>query len=292
MSRPPLLAEFEGKLRTSVGGCFPGERAVFRGRDLHTDLKDASWFDLYLFGITGRRFSAAQLRLLETIWTYTSYPDARLWNNRVAALAGSAGSTANLGLAAAIAVSEAALYGRQVDIAVADFFVRARRKIEKGEALETTIDEELRLNRGIGGYGRPVARASADERNGPILKVAEELGLAGGDYVKLAFAVERILAGRRLRMRMNFAGLAAALALDAGLDPTEYYLFVIPAFVAGMPPCYIDAAERPRGATLPMRCEAVAYTGPPVRTWAGRSARVDDLPSHMEPSNCSMGRKP
>ncbi len=112
---PDALRENVGKVRSRVGGCFMGSHVVFRGKDLHAELGDASWLDLYLFGITGRRFSSAQLRLLEAVWVYTSYPDARIWNNRVAALAGSARSTGNLAISAALAASEAAIFGRGIE---------------------------------------------------------------------------------------------------------------------------------------------------------------------------------
>src|SRR5437899_2981488 len=111
MKGPHDLLASAGRLRTRVGGAFVGERVVFRGHDLHADLRALDWLELYVFGITGRRFTPPQLELLHAIWVYTSYPDARIWNNRVAALAGSARSTPALGMAAAIAVSEASLYG-------------------------------------------------------------------------------------------------------------------------------------------------------------------------------------
>src|SRR5262245_11533061 len=112
MSGPRLLAQTVGRIRSRVGAAFIGSHAVFRGKDLHADLGDAGWLDLYLFGVTGRRFSTPKLRLLEAMWTHTSYPDARIWNNRVAALAGTTRSTGNLGIAAALAVSEAKIYGQ------------------------------------------------------------------------------------------------------------------------------------------------------------------------------------
>jgi len=102
MNGPELLRANVGRIRSRVGGAFLASHAVFRGKDLHAELGDAGWLDLYLFGITGRRFSAPQLRLLEAIWTHTSYPDSRIWNNRVAALAGSTRSTGNLGMTAAM----------------------------------------------------------------------------------------------------------------------------------------------------------------------------------------------
>jgi len=262
----PLISG-EGPLHSTVGGCYPGERAVFRGRDLHAHLRDADWLDLYLFGITGRRHSPEQLKVLHAIWVNTSYPDARLWNNRVAALAGSARSTGTLALAAALATSEAAIYGRQIDIACADFLERAQHRTKAGANLDDVVRDELQRNRSIGGYGRPVARSATDERIIPVLEIAARQGFANGKYVRLAFAIEEILLNGRWRMRMNYAALAAALALDIGLTPHEYYLYLFPAFLAGMPPCYIEASERPPQATLPLRCSTIDYVGPDHRLW-------------------------
>jgi hypothetical protein len=68
-------------------------------------------------------------------------------------------------------------------------------------------------------------------------------------------------------MRMNYGAIAAALTADLGLSAREHYWFVFPAFLAGMPPCYIDAVERPEGTLLPLPCDAVAYKGTPKRSW-------------------------
>lgn len=271
MKQRNLLADWTGPLRTEMGGCFPGERAVFRGHDLHTELHDADWLDLYVFGICGRRHTPAQIKVLHAIWVNTSYPDARLWNNRVAALAGSARSTGILGISAALATSEAAIYGRQIDLAIADFLTRAQSAVAAGRALEEIVAEELRINRGIGGYGRPLANAAPDERNAVVLALAGREGLGDGEYVRLAFAIEEILLAGRWRMRMNYAAIAAALALDIGLSPREYYLYLLPAFLAGMPPCYIEAGSRPEQTTFPLPCPALIYQGPSRRPWNGES---------------------
>lgn len=267
MTQTSILESYEGPLRTEMGGCFPGERAVFRGQDLHSELRDADWIDLYVYGITGRRHTPAQLRLLHALWVNTSYPDPRLWNNRVAALAGSARSTGVLGISAALATSESAIYGRQIDIAIADFLVRAKSAVDAGQDLKEVVLEELRINRGIGGFGRPINRSAADERNAIVLSIAKRENLADGPFVKLAFAIEDILLSGRWRLRMNYAVIAASLALDLGLSPREYYLYSLPAFLAGMTPCYIESVQRPEQATMPLRCAALVYQGPPRRTW-------------------------
>jgi hypothetical protein len=265
MKGPQALQDNVGVLATRMGQAFVGSRAVFRGHDLHADLKDMDWIELYVFGITGRRFTPPQLRLLHAIWVYTSYPDARIWNNRVAALAGTARSTGNLGIAAAIAVSEASIYGRGIDIRAIDFILRARQALDRGEALADVVRAELDAHRGIAGFGRPIA--NGDERIAPMMALLGELGLAEGRHLRLAFEVESFLLAGRWRWRMNYGALCAALGADLGLSPREYYLFNLPAFLAGMPPCFIEASDRPAGTLFPTPCHGVHYEGPPKRRW-------------------------
>jgi hypothetical protein len=265
MKGPELLEQHVGRLVTNAGAFFPGERAVFRGYDLHTSLKDMDWLELYLFGITGRHFSHQQMKVLHAIWSYTSYPDTRLWNNRVAALAGTARSTGNLGIAAALAVSEAQIYGGGVVLRASEFLTRARIRVDAGADLKELVRAALESERGIAGYGRPII--SADERIAPMMALVREQGLDGGGHLKLAFEVEKILLAGRWRLHMNYAALTAALAADFGLSPREYHLFVIPCFLAGMPPCYMDAAEKPEGLLFPLPCRVMLYEGVARRHW-------------------------
>jgi hypothetical protein len=267
MSRPRLLGQAVGRIKSRVGAVFIGSHAVFRGKDLHADLGDMRWFDLYLFGITDRRFSAPQLRLLEAMWTYTSYPDSRIWNNRVAALAGTTRSTGNLGVTAALAVSEAKIYGHVPTYRAIEFLVRLRAHLQAGGELGPLVERELSEQRSVGGYGRPV-EGGKDERIEPLLRLARSLGLADGPHLKLAYAVDEYLSSSgRARQRMNCAGLVAGLSADIGLSPREHYFFLLPAFLAGMVPCYMDAAERAEGTLLPLPCDGVAYVGAAKRRW-------------------------
>lgn len=254
----PLRAR-EGRLVTRMGGAFPGSHAVFRGHDLHKDLAGMEWLELYLFGITGRRFQPNELKLLNAIWVMTSYPDARLWNNRVAALAGSARSTGNLGLAAALAVSEASIYGNGICWRIAGFLIRAHQRVEEGMPLLDCICEEIERHRGIAGYGRPIA--SGDERLQPILTLAHFLELDHGPHLALAFRVEEELLAGRWRWKMNFATVAAALTLDLGLDQREHYLYGFPAFLAGMVPPLMEAQDCAPALSFPLSCSLVRYSG-------------------------------
>jgi len=265
MNGPKLLEEHVGRLVTNAGAFFPGERVVFRGYDLHKSLKDMDWLELYLFGITGRRFTPQHVRVVQALWCYTSYPDTRLWNNRVAALAGTARSTGTLGIAAALAVSEAQIYGRGVDMRASEFLTRAKKQVDAGADLKELVHTELKNKRGIAGYGRPIV--SADERVAPMMTLVCELGFDRGPHFKLAFEVEKILLTGRWRLRMNYAALAAALCADFGMSPHEYYFAGFMAFLAGMPPCYQDALEKPEGQLFPLPCRMISYEGVKRRRW-------------------------
>lgn len=266
MKGPVDLLKNEGRWRTKMGAFFPGKRVVFRGKDLFTELGHLSWMQLYLYGITGRIFTEAQGKLFEGMWVLcTSYPDPRLWNNRIGSLAGTSRTTGNLGISAAIAVSEASIYGRRPDIRAINFLLRARRLLNNGKSLNEIIESELARYKTIYGYGRPIV--NTDERIRPMQELAQQLHLSNGPYVKLAFDIEYTLQAGRWRMHMNVAALAAALAADQGLSEREYYFFAIPSFIAGIAPCFIEANDYEEGAFLPIRTHHVVYKGIEKRTW-------------------------
>jgi hypothetical protein len=265
MKGPELLQTHAGRLKSRAGGFIPGVRAVFRGHDLHADLADLDWMALYVFGITGKRYTPAQVELMHAIWTYTSFPDARLWNNREAALAGSTRSTGALGLSAALAVSEASIYGSGVLTKSIDFFLRAQRRVAAGESATVCAAEEIERLRGVPGYGRPLT--SVDERIPPMLRLLERLGFDQLPHIRLALALQELPLMRRYRLKLNYGGMSAAIAADLGMSTREYTLFLFPCFLAGMVPCYAEAAEKPAGTLFPVGCRDVAYEGVAPRDW-------------------------
>lgn len=261
MNGPEALVDSADRMTTRVGQAFVGTRAVFRGHDLHANLRHLDWMALYVLGITGRHHSEPQTKLLHALWVCTSYPDARIWNNRTAALAGSARSTPGLGIAAALAMSEATIYGGHPYVSSIDFLIRAQRH---GGSLCAFVAAELAQGR-IYGYGRPIA--SIDERLPWVLGIARELQLDGGPHLRVALEVEQLLVARNPKLRMNYAALMSALCADLGFSPTEMHHFQVPVFLAGMSPCFIEAAERAPGTVFPMSCAHIAYEGLAKRAW-------------------------
>lgn len=257
MRGPEKLLESENHWETRMGGWFRDERVVYRGQDLHADLMDMSWMELYLYGITGRRFTEAQLKVLNAIWVCTSYPDPRIWPNRVVALAGTARSTGTLGISSGIAVSEATIYGGKAVIMATDFILKSRKKVEEGWDLPSIIKQELKDYRCVYGFGRPIIHT--DERRPHLVKLLNEVGMDNGSHFLLALEIEKFLLKRKLKMHMNYGGLIASLAADIGLTPRQFYLYCSTAFIAGKLPCLIEASEKFEGTLFPMRCDCIVY---------------------------------
>ncbi|MEJ2442991.1 MAG: hypothetical protein P8Y42_05960 [Exilibacterium sp.] len=276
---PPPLERFEKHWVTDLGCWYPGEKVIFRGKDLFDDLKEFAWMELLLFGITRREPTATQVQLFSGIWAIcTSFPDPRLWNNRIGALAGTARSTVALGLSAGIATSEAIVYGYRPLIAAMDFLCKTLSKIEQGEALDDILTIALnKTNPGrpgsgknrqvarVPGFGRPLT--SSDERIKPLMALAKKLQLHRGKHVSLAHNINHFFQSNGSPLRMNIASLMGALAADQGLSAREYYHYVTLCFSIGILLCAIDAQQKPEGAFFPLSCARIKYQGPSQRHW-------------------------
>ncbi len=270
MTGPKLLLENENHWHTDMGKWYPGERVDFRGRELHRDLARSSWISLYMFAVTGREHSDQQVQILERMIVQTNYPDPRIWNNRVAALAGTARSTGSLGISAALAVSEATIYGRRADVRAYDFLTRTLASIDDGVELELLLQSELKRFRVLPGYGRPIV--SNDERIECLCGLLEEMDYKNGPAQNLAFEIERSDTTQRYRFKLNYAGLTAAICLDLGLAMHEFYLMAFISMLAGMVPCFLDTWQHEPGTFYPMRVRSIEYIGKHQRSWVPTSS--------------------
>ena len=260
------LSSHEDNWVTKIGGLIPGEKVLLRGRNLFTDLNSFAWMHLLLFAITGREFSENQIRLFEGIWVISaSYPDPRIWNNRIVSLGATARTTGNLSISAAIAASEAKYYGQIPLIKSIDLLIDFEKRKGNGDLLEDIVLNELKQKRVLYGFGRPII--NKDERIKPLLELAKSLGFENGKYLKLVLEIDTILQKSRYKFAMNAAALDAALAADQGLTPNEFYMFMVLCFSAGYFPCYIDSASKNEGTFFPLNCKRVLYQGSEVRKW-------------------------
>lgn len=166
-----------------------------------------------------------------------------------------------------MAICEGINFGHRANIRAIDFLLRTQKSLDEGANLDDLVRKEMKEYRGVAGYGR-IIPPKKDERIGPMMDIARELGFADGKYVQLAFQVEETLVKGRWRRNMNISGLIAALVADQGPNEREHYLYMTPRFTGGMIPCFIDAMAKPEGSFFPLRCSRVQYEGQaPRRQW-------------------------
>ena len=266
LNGPERLKAFEDNWQTEMGAWFPGERVVLRGKDVFSELNNHSWMEYMLFAITGKE-NTQLARLIEGIWLISSsFPDPRLWNNRVAALAGTARSTGLLAVTAGLAVSEATTYGLQPIYGAIDFLYRAKKSRDNNESIESIVKAELKKYRNIYGYGRPIT--SRDERVEPLLQFAKSLEIDNGPFLDLALEIGEYLSNSKYKFKINIAGIDAGIAADQGLTSKEFYYLATLSFVAGMFPCYIDSANKPEGCFFPLTVDRIKTKEPmATRVW-------------------------
>lgn len=258
------LIENEDRIITKMGRSYLSERVVYRGKDLHHELKDLSWIELYAYGITGRNYSAQQVKLLNYIWLSTSYPDKSIWPNHITALAGNFNTTPALALSAGIAACEATIFGGKPFRTGIDFFIRCRQYTERGGRLENFVSDEMLKHKVIYGYGRPLA--SSDERVPHFIKFVKDLDVGKIHHFEIAIRVAKLLKKDK-GLNMNAAALYAAIGADLGFNAKTFHTFMTLCFIAGMPPGYLEGSEQKEGTFLPIRCDRLKYTGVGKRDW-------------------------
>ncbi len=253
------LEKYEDNWQTSMGGMCGDGKVLLRGENIFTELNEKRWMEFLLFGVTGKKDSKLA-RLLEAIWVIcTSYPDPRIWNNRIAALAGTSRSTGVLATAGALAVTEANIYGARAILGASDFLYRASNELDKNQRLEDVLVTELRTHRSVFGFGRPVL--DEDERVSPMMNFAKSLGYGNGSFIKLVFDIDEYFKASRYKYRVNIAAVTGGLLADEGVTPREFYDMTTLAFTGGYMPCYADAVQKPEGVLFPLRASRINFTG-------------------------------
>lgn len=273
---------------TATGNWFPGERIVLNGVDVIADMTGKSWMEVILLAITGRVPDPRTAEFLDAILALSGcIPDPRLWNNRIAALAGTTRSTPALGMSAGMAASDAIIFGFQPMMGAHDALLEMAAQRDAGVPLETIIDTRLaRRPKGrpgagkhreiaaLPGYGRPVAKG--DERIPALMEVVRRYGQDQGKILTLAFEVENYLQSLGLPYRLNSGGLIAALCADQGMTALQLYYYVSHCFYVSLAACNADALQHPTGGFFPLKCSQIAYEGVAERRWQASDAKTTE----------------
>ena len=266
MSVVDNLLKAQAKWVSSVGAAHPGVGAEFRGMDMLTEFKDWNWLSTFYFSATGKKLSKSAEQFLNAIYCMCfSYPDVRIWNNGVAAMAATTRSTAQLGVCGGNAISEADFYGGRPVMKAVDFMQRAQAKAQSGDSLDKIYADEINQKKIIYGYGRPIV--SHDERVPPSLSLLKELNMFNRAHIQWAVQFDEFLKTQDTEIRLNICGVFAAFCADEGIAPRDVYYLLVVCYSVGMIACYVDSLKNPEGYLFPFDCESIHYSGQGVRNW-------------------------
>lgn len=254
------------KIYSSRGGWKIGLGVKNCGFDMMEDLVGThSYMQVVVLNATGKMPERRLADWIEANHICLSWPDPRIWCNRIGAIAGSVrtGSVAatTLGTLAADAKS----YGIKPLIQGAELIQRALSYIESGKSATDFVDLELKKFKGkphIMGYARPIAKG--DERIPAMEKVTKNLKFKLGPHLKLAYQIEQVLLDR-FGESMNINGYMSAFLSDQNYSPYEIYQIYSVLVFSGVTACFVDSLEKPKGSFSPEFVSDINYTGKPKR---------------------------
>lgn len=255
------------RIRTGIGKWLGGKDVIVRGHRLLQDLLPRlSLMQLQVLNLTGRLVEPPLALWLEKSFFMVSYPDARIWCNQIAAVAGAAGSSPVAAAAAACLAADSRAYGSSQTQWLAMTALRQLRlDHEQGVSLAQLV-ARYPVKHGlpaIMGFARPANKA--DERLLPLQELTIQLGFRTGPHMLFAQQLADWLQVE-FGADMNIAGFMAAFLLDQEFTPEQVYQLRALAVANGAMACYADRQQQAEFTFLPQRCGDVAYTGPAVRT--------------------------
>lgn len=261
----PWLA-WRSTIRSHVGGWRQGQDVHIRGYRLFGDLLGrASFMQLLILNATGRHVERNLADWMEASFMCLSWPDLRIWCNRIGALAGTFRTSVTAGTVAGVLGADSRMYaGSRNYLKGMAFISEALRAYRAGDSVEEIISR-CRVVEGkpiAMGYVRPVS--GRDERVEPMSRLSTALGFEVGPHRALAMQISSYL-DMHHGEGINIGGFTCAFLADQGFTPEEVYRIRCLVVSSGVTACYVNAADRPPESYLPMRCDDVLYTGPGPR---------------------------
>lgn len=266
MSNYQAWEKYHGRIVSSRGGWKIGSGVQNCGYDMMNDLVgEVSYMQVVILNATGRLPSKALADWVEAIHICLSWPDPRIWCNRIGALAGSNRVSSVTASCIGVLAAESTSYGIKPLIKGVEFIEHAFNELSKGISVEDFIEIEIKKFGGkpnLMGYARPIAKG--DERIPAMEKVTNNLGFSTGEHLSLAYKIESKL-NEKYDETMNINGYVSAFLADQGYSPIEVYRIFSSVVLSGVTACFIDTADRIEGNFAPLKTTDVIYKGAKLR---------------------------
>ena len=255
--------DLRGRIKSRKGMWRIGKGVESHGYDLINDLiGHYSYMQVVVLNATGRMPDKALADWFEAVHICLSWPDPRIWCNRIGALGGSAGASVVAATSAGIMATDSRAYGIRPIVEGIEFIQRARREVGTSAAsVAEFVAREVEKHNGkpyLMGYARPVAKG--DERIAALERVAGQHHFATGPHLQLAYEIEAILS-EQFDESMNVNGYVSAFLSDRDFTAQEVYRIFSAVVFSGITACYVDTADRSPGHFAPLQAQDVIYNG-------------------------------
>ena len=262
-----LWDSYRGKIKSKRGQWKVGQGVISHGYDLLSEIVgEKSVTESQILNATGKMPSPEFAKWVEAATLCLTWPDPRIWCNRIGALGGSSGATSIASVCSGIQASDSSTYGPYTLKDGLRLIYRAKQEIaDKEISVEEFVYQEVKKHGGkplLMGYARPIAKG--DERVTAMRRVTNQLGYKPGEHMVLADQIEEILR-REFDEAMNICGYISGFFADQKMTVNEVYRIFGIMVAGGVLACYVDAAEREKGTFAPLRVEDIHYTGPEIR---------------------------
>lgn len=249
------------------GGWIIGQGVHCHGYDLLRDLLgEVSYFQLIVLNATGRLPERRFADWLECAYMCLSWPDPRIWCNRVGSLVGTVGGSVSAGTAAGILAGDSIMYGPYSMIQGSKAIKQAKIELDSGLSVEAYVNAQIKNTKGkikIMGFARPIAKG--DERVPEMERVSEKYGFTIGEHLQIAYKIQSYLSAN-YGESLNIGGYFSAFLVDQGFSPEEIYSITSTMVASGVTSCVIEEFDKPNESFLPLRCDDINYTGPAPRS--------------------------
>lgn len=255
---------------SKVGLWIPGKEVKLYNEDLFTIHKKVdTWYEYLMFSITGERnrFTKNQLVCLEKMWTYImTYPDHKIWINRVASLAGTAGTSPQIAISSANTCGSGRIFSTNVTSKVGKFLVDVDSQLKDKSLVNVLIENGYKTKTPVS-FDRPLS--ALDERINSTIILLKETDNFNNKYITLLFEINHILMNvfKRNDIKMTIGALVGAIFLDFKIKPLEAELLTPIMLIGGVIPCFTDTFTEKKGSFLPMGIDSIEYIGPAPRKW-------------------------
>jgi hypothetical protein len=252
-------------ISTRVAKHLFGENLYFGHRAIGDLLGEESITGLVAMGVSGRRATREQRRVLDDLAVICNSADPRIWPLKLTRLVGSYGGTV-----AAFCAGQLAVEGERIGYwitgyaaqGLAELRAAVGDRIDDAEAVEAEVRAFVARRGRVTGFGAPLR--PSDERMDALRRYVRGTSLERGVHWRLQEALAALVEGKKGIPRNIGLGLAAVM-LDLGYTSTEIsplaHFMTENVYVANA--CEAAAQRSPEMQRVPD--EHVEYAGAPRR---------------------------